>query len=348
MNDIDLDELHQAVSAMMSDGKKSKGKKAKTQTADSKPVAQKVPQVLQQPEKPHKETEDTHIQVNRPKPQVASRARLRGAAMDIVQPRPAGSLAPPSARAARTGASLQPTRPIASKPADSESQIQSDNSGPLEPPAPPTSQLSTSEDMAGLASKKNSDWPDPLDFHDDSTDGLPLGDAPTMMAAVRSEPAASPFVTTKVEKRPLGAYTQSSGPEQEPVTPHESQIAANREEPQPTSQPELSPEVVAIESAPAAVHHSSQTVADPADDSHHMAIPPQRHAYDQPSAQQTRPVFDTKEYHAPAQPVHAAHRTASAWGWVLIVVLVLLLAAAGVVAYFVMTGEIRINSLRLF
>jgi hypothetical protein len=169
-------------------------------------------------------------------------------------------------------------------------------------------------------------------------------DPPTM-----AEPAATPFVNAKVEKRPLGAYAsatpQTSNVEDQKPTP-----VAEKPEPAsmevPTAPAELRPEVVAVESADVDYSQPAQKEDESPTDLRHMAIPQQYHTQDKQPDHGDRPIFDTKDYHPPLQPVATAKKhTGSKAGALLTLILIILLVAAGVAAYFVATGSIDITRL---
>lgn len=166
-----------------------------------------------------------------------------------------------------------------------------------------------------------------------------------------AEPAATPFVNAKVEKRPLGAYASAAPPA--PVPPAKPEDATppapgSKLEPAaietPVAPAELRPEIVAVESGEA--DYSQPKDAESLDDLRHMAIPQQYQAHDKQADHHDRPVFDTKDYHPPIQPVAGAkkHGGSKAGAW-LTFILIILLIAAGVAAYFVATGGIDITRL---
>lgn len=382
MKDMDLDELHQAVNALMDDSKKPKAKKPAAVTNSSakgpEPKKEEKPAAVSK-----SNDESVRVTVNRPRPQVPQRTRTRGAAMDIVQPRTSLKAAPPSARAARVAPTLTPTQPltpeppVSAKPAESPADVSDDVLASIDMQSPPAKSQSAPVADKPMPDKKDDQaWPDPLDFHDfvDDTKQKPKESqpaettAPTVeqpaptMASTPEEPTPSPFVTTKVEKRPLGAYattpepaqaeskepTQPTPETQSPAQPIEPQPSTEKSEPKapPTPQPEeLSPEVVAVESAVSSVNVAVPAEPSTPDELRNMAIPPQYQTKEHQPSQDTRPIFDTKEYHAPAAPVHAAHRGGSIWSWVLIIMLVILLTTAGVLAYYVMTDNFDITTL---
>jgi hypothetical protein len=166
-----------------------------------------------------------------------------------------------------------------------------------------------------------------------------------------AEPAGTPFVNAKVAKRPLGAYSDASPTpaappqathEPEAPTPEERAEAASVET--PAAPEELNPEIVAVESADVDYSQAHNEQEAPLNTLRQMAIPQQYHAGEKKSSKHDRPIFDTKDYHPPLQPVATAkHHTGSKAGAILTLILIILLVAAGVGAYFVATGSIDIT-----
>jgi hypothetical protein len=214
--------------------------------------------------------------------------------------------------------------------------------------------------------KSSDGWPDPLDFHDfgdepsadpskapaHSADALladePAGEPKEMPPTMDTEPvsvtdrhddaavSSSPFLTTKVEKRPLGAYAATAPAVTEPAQPAVLPQTDNQVPHEDTSKHEMAE----------ASFESKQHLNEPEDmDSlRQMAIPQQYQAAAHQPKEDVRPVFDTKEYHAAPQHMHAAHKS-SPWVAVSIVVLVVLIIAALLVGYFMMTGTFDITTL---
>jgi hypothetical protein len=168
-------------------------------------------------------------------------------------------------------------------------------------------------------------------------------------------PSETPFVNAKVEKRPLGAF--ASVPADTTVQTEDSgapDLSPKEDKPAelPTQAPpkELNPELVAVESS-----EPEFTPGQPSDDHkpsvnelRQMSIPPQYKAADATPSKGDRPIFDTKTYHPPLQPmagVRPAKSGGSKAGMILTLILILLLVIAGVGAYFVATGAIDVNSL---
>lgn len=186
---------------------------------------------------------------------------------------------------------------------------------------------------------------------------------PETPAEPAPEPPATPFVNTKVEKRPLGSFaapapaptatpapttlTKPEDPVKPPtVQPEDKPDAATIDV--PATPAELKPEVVAVESAEGDYSKAGWEKPDDTEsfgNLRQMSIPQQHHGHDKEPSKDERPVFDTKNYHPPLQPVATAkHHSGSKAGALLTVILIILLVAAGVGAYFVATGSIDLSS----
>jgi hypothetical protein len=178
------------------------------------------------------------------------------------------------------------------------------------------------------------------------------------------EPPATPFLNTKVEKRPLGSFAAATSTPaasaqptltktDDPVVAPASGASEQKPEPAaietPATPAELKPEIVAVESAEtdyAKAGWEKPRDDEPVGDLRQMSIPQQHHGHDKEPAKSERPVFDTKNYHPPLQPVATAkHHSGSKAGAILTVILIILLVAAGVGAYFVATGSIDLTNL---
>lgn len=304
-----------------------------------------TPAPVPTPPQPH--TDEDHgstIPVSRPMPRVPERARTHPGAMDIIQPVVSAKTAPPSARPTHVGINIQPAVAVKPVPAPVTSQ-------PIMPAEPSPADVSD-EVLASLGIDEKSKehpavvsqpfvppkkeetekWPDPLDFHGFSDKEEQKSEpAPTMQPEKSDDipQNATPFVTTKVEKRPLGAYT---------ATPEA---------------PEKPAEVPAKADLAEASLQSNQHLA-PAEEPDHdmndlrqMAIPPQyQTAQNDKKEGAHHNVFDTKEYHATPQMMPGAHhKRSSPWLTVSIVVLVVLIIAAVAVGYFMMTGTFDFTKL---
>lgn len=427
--DLDFDELHEAVNALMSQTQKGSPKPAKDDTkSDDKPAG---PPPKKQDD-PADDDNKVQVSVKRPAAAPTTTATVRphrgshGRAMDVVGPREKPELTPPSARARREGATLQPTQDV--KPEEIAPTIV-----PERAPLPEASEQGGSNDLnEALASldkhesamdtgstltHQKSEMPDPLDVmggsdkndepqqESDSSDAAADTDteatntdapaeqpeaeehpAPTVEPA-EDEPANqldrqesdSPFVTTKVEKRPLGAYSNVAAEPAEAEPEDSSQASTDTspgapEEDAPSPLPpqpqpeEFNPAVVAVESAeledvsaevPEAEDLPEEPAPQPAEepqqpeqqepentDLRSMQIPQQYQAAEATSGDAPRPVFDTKEYH-PAIEAHtggsAHHGALGAW-LMAIVLLALLIAVLGAVYYFI-TGGLDFSAL---
>ncbi len=174
-----------------------------------------------------------------------------------------------------------------------------------------------------------------------------------------SKKSDSPFVDTKVEKRPLGAYTDTKPVDSPKIDDPTRDGHAMSEEPAAThgepasiaiqTPKELSAEVVAVESAepeftPGAPKTAEADEPSDMDSLRQMTIPQQYHETEKEPSHEDRPVFDTKEYHPPLQPAPAAPHPGRA-GTIITIILILLMISAATLAYFVVTGTIDISRL---
>lgn len=191
--------------------------------------------------------------------------------------------------------------------------------------------------------ERTTDWPDPLDFHG-FTGEEPATPAvePTVEPAEDASAATSlesPFLSgTKVEKRPLGAFSTADLPEpetsekdeplllepsDEPLLPAETDTAEDllvpetpEEEP---AQPETAPEVPA---APPVVEESTAPVS----------ITQQYKEQPSTTQQPSGAIFDTESYHKPL--AHPEKKKSGALVVVWIIALILVGAGAGAAVYF--------------
>ncbi len=367
MEDLDLDELDQAVSQLMdTPGKKAPKKPAEEDKPADAPKATADPvtpvAVAVQPAADKPADEPTNrVVVNRPMPKVPPRQRMRPGAMDIIQPA-AKTSTPPSSRPTRMAAAIQPTKEVTPEPAK-----------PAEPtPAEkPAEHSDVSDDVLAaltmLDDPKPSQpaptpepkkqpaetWPDPLDFHgfDDKKDEPepkkedpkpaepPKETPPSLEPAAEApavpphdDPLTSPFVTTKVEKRPLGAYADAK-----PEAP-----AEPADEP-PVPKQETSKEDMAQASLESKQHESAEPEHD-MDDLRQMSIPQQYRSEHAKTSEEVHPMYDTKEYHAPPQPIHTSHK-GGPWLAISVVVLIVLIIGAVAIGYFMMTGTFDFTKL---
>jgi hypothetical protein len=194
--------------------------------------------------------------------------------------------------------------------------------------------------------ERTSDWPDPLDFHGfnadepEKTEEAPTPE-PALVEPEPPQPLESPFLSdTKVEKRPLGAFSTTETPAaNEPDTllleaPDEELLTAKTEEkveeaptPEPvieeaveegTPQPviEPTPEPTPIQEAPQGPTSITQQYKE------------QPSTADQPSGA----IYDTETYHQPL--THTPKKKSGALVIVWILALILVGAGAGAAVYF--------------
>lgn len=342
MNDFDFEELDKAVNDLAVKTHDEHG------GSDSEPLVVSTPATTGPVEKPAQpeakpetprsapqSTEASTIPVATPQKHPTrlsdTRPRSRGAFMDIVPPA--------SRKPGRSGVSIQPV----SKPED---VIPEEPKKPEpEVSAPTTSDTPAPEQQPDIpkpaAEKEHEEvsWPDPLDFGADPKEKA-------------EEAPSTPFLPeAKVEKRPLGAFSNFKPAAAEPKT--EEDIPAPE---MPKPQDELTPEKDGTfkepepevskpekeEPKPEAAKPSEkpdEPTAPEKPDLHGkamMSIPQQYHTEAKPTDKATRPIFDTKEYHPPlAEDAGHEHRGGgSMWGKIFIAfVVVVLLAVAGYFAY---------------
>lgn len=363
-NDLDLDELHEAVNALMVDAGKGKTKKKSTPVSTTPSEEPKA--VLPKETPATRPTQPQKIEVRRPLPSIASSAR--GRTMDVVGPKPVPKVVPPSAQAKRQAPTLQPTSPMV-VPESPKPVVVAPQTVDQQVKEPADDILASinmkQEQRAPTLTHQKSEWPDPLDVHgfkDDPEEEVKAAADPELVGKPASpikpdpddsrpqeddieppEESNSPFVTTKVEKRPLGAYADA-------VPPPAPTPEAQKPEPEPafvaTQQPkEFSPEVVAVESAEPEFHKEVQNAETDMHELRQMSIPQQYQQAEKSSNKDTRSVFDTKDYHPPIDAAHAAHRTGSSLGWIMILVFTIILVVALVFAYYMITGSLDVTQL---
>lgn len=384
--DLDFDELHQAVNALMDQSQKGKPAKRRIQSEPKLLSTNSTPLgvALGDDKKTtdyHKDTEDTRVAVTvrRTLPALTTHRGARGRAMDVVGPRPAPALAPPSAQPKREAASLKPSGALVPE-----------RITPIIPPTvagkPESEKHEPSDDVlaslnlhdGSVMKHQKNEWPDPLDVHgfkdENNPESKPAHKAenlipeetgqtrkPEEIADKQAEepqekPAdenATPFLATKVEKRPLGAYASTStdkAAEEKPEAKSEDEQSNEKiDTPSPLpaqQQPEeLRPEVVAVESAePESRPGEADEPEASVDDLRHMAIPQQYKESEKASPTDARPVFDTKEYHT-AIETHASARHSSLGSWIMGITLLILLIVALGVAYYLITGSLDFSAL---
>jgi len=398
--DLDFDELHKAVNALMD--KAQKGGKSKASKPATQPtvVDTDVPVVLDKPKDEPKverelpEDNNVKVTVKRPLPNVTLHGGSHGRAMDVISPRSSRpEIAPPSVSAKREAPTLQPTtRDIKPEPAAPVAAEQRDALSLKQPGSPDLNEALASLDMedaptlktdnAPTMTHQKNEWPDPLDMHDDAAKPEPAEESVAPEPTQTAEPAkdesptmqkdeaepdvpetSSPFLTTKVEKRPLGAYSDAPAeqdisrvdPQTESAEPNVGNPVppqSDKDAPNPLSQQaqpeELSPEVVAVESSepefsPEGISEDDVTQSA---DLRSMSIPSQyRDDPDKADEDKQRPVFDTKEYHPAIEAHVGSHKHSAAGSWVMAIILLIVLIALLGAAYYFITGGLDFSSL---
>ena len=365
MSDIDFDELDQAVNALMKDEGESTSSDQQSVAVNS-PSASAQPATLQLPSAPeiqsipNPEVADTQevplpAAVASPVAQPLS-VKRRGRFMDVMHPKSdMTNQLPPRHQATFV-------RPVAV----AETPRAETTTDDATTPAPQDVMPEEAESSQGYETPL---YPDPIDLQDNavpSTDEPVLqsvetsADAPEqtndekddeeLAAILELEPEApqsSPFLAdAKVEKRPLGAPTQSEGDSTEPVALEEglsfdepeAQVAPV---PVVSLPPELQPEVAKLDaevveaSAPAEplVEEKSLVKAEtivPAGGSISQQYTEQPSSVDQANGS----IYDTDSYHQPLQHPEKKKSSAVVIVWILVLALAGAIGAAG---YFYMT-----------
>jgi len=357
MNDFDFEELDKAVNQLAT---KTTDEHGAAPTDAPLTIKPRVPEPIKpesrpepvavsapEPPKPTEESKTESIPVAQPQKHPSrlteTRPRNRGSFMDIVPPanrKPSG----------RVGVSIQPiSKPEDIVPTHDPEPTPKVELKPIEEPPKPELQDETPSPAEPAqkveAPKTDSDvsWPDPLDFHD--TEPAKKEEKPEEPEPAEPADAASPFLAeAKVEKRPLGAFSNFR--------------AKPDEKPEPAPQPEPTPELIkdeltpekdgtfkepeapTPEKAPPAPQSEPKEKEEPSKPDLHnaamMSIPQQYHAEAKVTDKTTRPIFDTKEYHPPLlEAATGEHRGGgSMWGKLFIALVVLaLLGVAGYFAY---------------
>jgi hypothetical protein len=355
MNDFDFEELDKAVTNLASKTKTEHG-------ADDPSTVSIIPAAAPQPpaqppeQATHPPKENSGASNIAVKPTHRS-SRLpvtrpaqgrRGAFMDIVPPSPrktaprVGIVVQPVSKAEEIVPDKPDTKAPEAKPAENVPNPSSESLIKQTPPPPPQSELEESNDVK---------WPDPLDL-EVLTDSVSEPSKPDDSKSAASDAGATPFLSeAKVEKRPLGAYSNfKSAPETEKIWEEPTEPAKGTQ-----TTDELTPEQDGTfkepkESAPKDQKSKESevpeelseklTASDASDvpDLHKtamMSIPKQYHTEKKDIDKATRPIFDTKEYHPPlTETALSEHRGGSMWGKLFIALIVVgLLAAAGYFVY---------------
>lgn len=356
MTDLDFDELDRAVNSLINRDESAPAKQS-TPTDTSAPASPATPA-------PPAHTSPAQVVIpKRTAPLGAKRSFVpaaargsRGGVIDIVAPSA-------NRQPARTAPQIKPISDVASLSAPK---------APVSAPAPVEVEAVTTPQPAPKPA-----WPDPLDAEELAT---PVSHAPAPDAAEPApphpEPAepeqeitppplkpgqsdevpvtpeeplneekTTPFVAAskKVEKRPLGAYSDYAPAEEPSRSQPEQPPAANAltDEPVP---PELSPEVLAAESneenpkkKAETKKASAQKAETPAETMHQTAmlsIPKQYKTTEKPLDTSTHPIYDSKEYHPPLLEPQAAGKKSKRWLQIgIIIVILIILAVIGFLAY---------------
>lgn len=369
MNDFDFEELDKAVNNLAT---KTQDEHGASQSAVTPKVAPIVAAPTVAASEPKPEPKPEPVTVSTPvtsteAPTIKStsspakhrlgdtRSPRRGSFMDIVPPAPrkvptrVGVSVQPVSKAdeivpeAPVPAKVEPEEPAL--PDLSELKLDLDmapkaSESPIEPKAeraePKPTEPQTHQAPAEGDKKPEGDvaWPDPLDFG---------ADKPAAVKADEPAEPVSPFLAeAKVEKRPLGAFSN--------FKPAEAPAPAESVEPRQTPEvkDELTPEVDGTfeepkqEKAPLPPKEGEKIEdEEPSKPDVHgaamMAIPDQYRPEPKTTDKTTRPVFDTKEYHPPLIEAagHHDHRGGgSMWGKIFVAFVALaLIAVAGYFAY---------------
>lgn len=353
MKDLDFDELDRAVNSLMSNAGSdtSSEPKEKVVTIPTTVATHDAPQPSSATTSPTTSTQpDAAAPTDSMRSPASLAARRGGRFMDVV--RPSSNMAPTAPnRVSREGVPIAaPTAPTATLP---------------EPVT--THEPGTTPEVDQEAPNVSS-WPDPLDFHKDTTaaaDSTATATAtaqPAETSSVESsdaqDPLQSPFLAdAKVDKRPLGAFAASPNVAVDafaapPTTPD--QPAATDETTQSEQQPvtpptpavlpdELKSDIVAIESDDGAVEIEKTEVTATIQPSVQPAAAAtvslgttsiKQQYQEEPSTTPVEhaPIYDSEPYH---QPLTHPAKKKSGWLVVLLIFLLLILGAgAGAAIYF--------------
>jgi hypothetical protein len=262
----------------------------------------------------------------------------------------------------------QPSQPLAAKRSTGRFMDVVHPSSDMRPTSvPPRPSLMNKESTLAEPIKpeetkaEDSAWPDPLDFH-----GFKMDDEPSKPAETPApkenltekdadkEPLTSPFLSdTKVEKRPLGAFSDTPEKSDKDIASGSSGLSSNDNTPLPeelqdnllsieaddhVDAEESTPEVATEPEKPETPVESPFFSATPEKSDTDTTIPPIVQQYkEQPSSvdQPTGAIFDTESYHKPL-----AHTAKKKSGWLVVVwIFALIIVGAGAgaaVFYFVL------------
>lgn len=382
MKDIDFDELDKAVSSVLSQVNAPAPKKeeaaAKTETgvppAEAKPADQSAEAIVVKTSiiagagkgesvpvveetssdssakdstvkdgEQNNETSPASTAVVAPKPTpLINPSRKAGRFMDVVHPSSDMATSPkaapvPAGRISMAGRTLQP---LLSSDGIKTDEVQ---------PASEASRIETAEKQSDGAPKQLDDQ---LEL---STTTAANESAVVGQAAM--EPSATPafIADAKVDKRPLGAFSEPAQASADPQPSVADNLESQDMPPMASASidayagqgaklpPELERDIVSVEAdggsmdddakepkAPAA-HSQASTGIDGT-----LSIPKQYQEVERSTDTEAHSLFDTNEYHPPLQ-VHADNNHRFLWVWVVIAIL-LLTGTAGLFAYWYMQG----------
>jgi len=187
----------------------------------------------------------------------------------------------------------------------------------------------TVEEAAPPAQGSSFQWPDPLDIAE--------GPKTEPESEPETEPQDSPFMNTeKIEKRPLGAFSNEKPPEeQKPLSPEPKPEAAT-ETPAETTPPIAEAGAVDVSaldmSEEALIGGTKQADTEPEASSAPTAITQQYKEQPSTTEQPSGAIFDTESYHKPL--AHPVKKQSSALMIVWIIGLILLGGGLGAAMYF--------------
>ncbi|MFS8119695.1 MAG: hypothetical protein ACMG55_14580 [Microcoleus sp.] len=384
MKDIDFDELDKAVSSILGGDK--------SQISDNQPVPGSEPVSSSSIPVTTSATDKVPVSTfNTPKTNPQSQTteddslplttRRSGRFMDVVHPSSdmggSANSGAPRASLPMTGRTLQPVNedvtpePVEPVKESNDPDASLDTQMPITKATDPSTLISTED-------TKDTVWPDPLDVHEDTVTlavDMPVAQSKTdtLPASLESEPIApivetvplientqaptSPFISdAKVEKRPLGAFSDQPAAVIEPESPPTPEIAKSEDEDEQLA-PEIPPIVTTgplpreLESDIVALEGNDHTVEADASDSNPgperddtpsesttpsvsgaaLSIPQQYKTAERNQKNgDEHPIFDTTEYHAALPAKTKKKSSLGMWIGILVLLVVLVAAAAGV------------------
>lgn len=293
MNELDFDELDNAVNSLVS--------KDQSNSSDNTEPDAKISKVSQEP----KSEPDTKLDIKKDRP-----TRL------TVKP-----TVPATARGANRGFIdiMAPKPSLKAPPRTSPTIVPLNNVNPPVLPVQPANQLEEKEPAMPLKMPV-------LTVQPPKAIELPAepveDDEESELAELKMPQANStPFVNAdKVEKRPLGAYSEYSPDEAKPkpaaVQPKETENSS--------VPPELSPDMLAVESGESLPERPEPK----------PSISPQYKKADKAVDTTPRPVYDAQDYHPPLLEAKVERKKMAIWLKIVIVVAILvLLGVGGYLAY---------------